>query len=132
MIKDLEQTVRRILHGLPAGGTLTTRQLSDLIHAERPNELDPMTLTRDLMTLSDNVPSLAAKFEDEQTKGFMKGKTIKRRLWHHIDSPDMPARPPRQSLGAASPGTSMQQQISELAAEVAQLRADVDDLRSIT
>lgn len=105
----IERSVRETLARLGPHETLSTAELGARISAgmfaDDPKmrslvfkQLD--VLGRYARDLCELVPTIAPK-------GFNSGKTINRRIWHHIDSAAMPERPPSQSAGAASPGTSL-------------------------
>jgi len=55
----------------------------------------------------------------EAVKGFNRGRTINRRVWHHIESAAMPDRPHTQSSGAASQGASIISRIDAIEAWIA-------------
>lgn len=140
--KTLEPAVRKVLASLTPGETLTTAALSiRLAEPDPPNA----ELGRALVKLADNVPGLCDRVVEIATKGYMKGKRVRRCIWHHIPSSDMHtemagvahivpgslAATKRnqalagQSFGAASQGISFKQELASLHAEMAQQREDI-------
>ena len=129
---DVERRVRLILHALPAGSTLSTAELSTAVceglriaedDADGRRWVPNILMKLTSAALCDIVPEVAKR-------GFNTGKTIKRRVWHHIDSPDLPERPiTAPSSGAASSATSLQAQLADHNARINELAASVADLQ---
>lgn len=116
----IERQVRTILHGIDKYGRLTTAELGDRITDGMP-QAERAEVFSFLNRLGANARDLCELVPVVAPTGFHKGKTINRRVWRHIDSPDMPQRPATPSAGAASPGMSFGLMLTELQAAVGTL-----------
>lgn len=111
-IEELERQTRKILSSLRPAEHLST---GDLVARLVPL-LSEDAIPRDIFKALEKISSraLCHIIPKEMTTGPHKGKTINARRWHHIDSAAMPQRPPSQSQGAASPGTSLADRVHRL------------------
>lgn len=114
----IEQTVRQILSQLGTHETLSTAELGKRVHADLQSRgMQPAAIGevyRVLDKLGASNRELCELVPGEGKSGFNRGKPIKRRVWHRIESPAMPERPHTQSAGAASPGTSLTDRVHKL------------------
>lgn len=132
---DVERRVRLILHALPAGSTLSSTELgiavAEGLRIAEDDKEGRQWIYNNLMKLTS--ATLCDTVTEVARRGFNTGKTIKRRVWHHIESPDLPERPiTAPSSGAASPVRPVYveyAQFNELVASVADLRDQVQALK---
>ena len=119
----IERLVRKELVKLGPHQTLSTADLGNRICDEMGTPAHERQFRSAVFThldkLGEHARDLCDLIPAEAIKGFNRGRTINRRVWHHIESAAMPERPLTQSAGAAAPATSLVSRVDAIEAWIA-------------